>query len=116
MKKNVIAILLSVSLIAGSFGAAPLYAAEVTAQEAESEQDLASVLSEEESPAVEEERTEENLYEMPEDSTEVDLNSSEHGNNDVDEDDQNSNEGSSDEEGVLPDYGVLQEYFGKCSK
>lgn len=57
MKKNVIAILLSVSLIAGSFGAAPLYAAEVTAQEAESEQDLASVPSEEESPAAEEEET-----------------------------------------------------------
>ena len=34
MKRNIIAILLSISLIAGLFGAAPLYAAEVTAQEA----------------------------------------------------------------------------------
>ena len=37
MKRNIIAVLLSISLIAESFGAAPLYAAEVTAQEAESE-------------------------------------------------------------------------------
>ncbi len=50
MKRNVIAILLSISLIAGSFGAVPSYAAEVTAQEeiTENEQGGASVPSEDE--------------------------------------------------------------------
>ena len=50
MKRNVIAILLSISLIAGSFGAVPSYAAEVTAQEGitENEQGGASVPSEDE--------------------------------------------------------------------
>lgn len=46
MKRNVIAVLLSVALAAGSFGPAPLYAAEVTTQGTEGEQDAAGVSSE----------------------------------------------------------------------
>lgn len=61
MKRNVIAILLSISMITGSFGATPLYAAEVSLQEAitENEQDAEGMTSVEETTVSEDKETEE---------------------------------------------------------
>ena len=59
MKRNVIAILLSISMITGAFGASPLHAAEVSSQEAitESEQDAEGMTSGDETTASEDEET-----------------------------------------------------------
>ena len=97
MKRNVIAVLLSISLVAGSFGAVPLYAAETTAQE--TEQDIEE----------KDEESEESIYDLAEDSEEAEPSSPDHDNNDVDENNQNSDEGSSDEEGALPVHDEIGE-------
>ena len=55
MKRSVIAVFLSISLLAGSFSAAPAYAAEATSQETESEQDVTSVSEEDDTSAAGEE-------------------------------------------------------------